>query len=385
MPKKNKKRKNEQKRLRIEKKARTAVIHYLRSKGERSFNHKQIAAGADLRGLISHTKLVEVLEELAENGKIKRVGRGKYAYIFSKRVLEATLDMARDGFGFAILEDEGMDDIFIGPRNIGKAFNGDKVKVRLLRSGSRGHRKEGEVIEIVERARDTFIGLIEDIDGTLFFMPDDPKNNHEFLIAPEKKLEAKDGDKVLVKLLNWEFSSPVGEVVRVLGEEGDNETEMHAILFQYGFEPEFPESVEAEAASINGTISNAEIKKRRDFRQVTTFTIDPPDAKDFDDALSFEKLDNGHFEIGVHIADVSHYVKPGTEMDKEGFHRATSVYLVDRTVPMLPERLSNGLCSLVPNEDRLAFSAVFEIDAEGKIYQEWFGRTVIHSDRRFAY
>lgn len=382
---KKKKRVNEQKRARTEAKIKKAILHFLRLKQDRAFNHKQIAAGANVRGRISHEGMLAMLDAMVEKGQIKNVGRGKYTLNYVPKVLTGTLDVNRDGFGFVTIDgQEDKDDIFIAPRGMGKALNGDAVKIRLTRRRGNGQRAEGEILEVISRAHEQYIGRIEKVHGGAVFIHDDPKVTQNFLIQESDLANAADGDKVLAEILEWE-DQPLGRVTRVLGAAGENETEMHAILFQFGFDPKFPEEVEAETAKFKGRMTKAEIKKRRDMRSVTTFTVDPPDAKDFDDALSFRRLDNGHLEVGVHIADVSHYVQRGTALDKEAFNRATSVYLVDRTVPMLPERLSNELCSLRPNEDKFTFSAVFEVDEQGKLHDEWFGRTVIHSDRRFAY
>lgn len=385
MAKKKKKRKNVEKQMRVERKVKRSIMHFLRLQHGKAFNHKQIAVGADVRGTISHNKLIEILEALSDKGEIDRAGRGKYTIVLQTRTHTGKLEVTKDGFGFVVMDDEKVKDVFIAPRKLGHALNGDMVKIRITR-GRRGvHHAEGEVLEVVERATETFIGVLEIIDGTGFFFPDDRRINRDFFVAHDKLGGAKDGEKVMLKLTDWSRHGPVGEVTRVLGAVGENETEMHAILLQFGFDPQFPPQVEAQAAKIRGTISKAEIGRRRDMRDTMTFTIDPPDAKDFDDALSYKVLDNGNLEVGVHIADVSHYVKPGSEIDKEAYDRATSVYLVDRTVPMLPEKLSNNLCSLKPHVDRLTFSAVFELTPQGKLVKEWFGRAVIHSDHRFAY
>lgn len=387
-----KKNKNANKLERLEAKVKQDILHFMRTHQERALNYKQIAAGTGLKGEVSLKRLIEILEEMADAGKINRVDRGKYGIEVKQRLHIGRLEVTRDGYGFVVLEEsEGdkTDDIFIAPKKMGKALNGDTVKVRVTRSrrGGRGggNRAEGEVTEIVERATSTFIGRLEVSDRATYFIPDDYRISYEFYVAPEHVHNAKPGEKVLAKLISWDRSTPEAEVTKILGKAGENETEMHAILFQFGFDPEFPEEVEAEARQFPDKLSDADLKKRRDMREVTTFTIDPVDAKDFDDALSFRKLEDDRYEVGVHIADVSHYVRPHTALDREAYNRATSVYLVDRTVPMLPERLSNNLCSLVPHQDRPTFSAIFEIDANGKIYKEWFGRTVIHSDRRFSY
>lgn len=385
MTKKKKGYKNKDKAQRVEASVRRAVIHFLRTSPDHSFNHKQISAGAGVKGRISHVKLSALLEGLADKQKISRSGRGKYKFVVQEKTVEGVLDVTRDGYGFLVTDKEDQGDIFIAAKNMRRAFHGDRVIARYIKMRGRGGKPEAEVLEIVQRARSAFIGTVEFIKNDVLFTPDEAKLNMEFIIPEEHLNGAKHGQKVLLELLEWEGLTPEGRVLRVLGNAGENETEMHAILLQFGFDPEYPADAEHEAAAIPDKIPAAEIKKRRDMRPYTTFTIDPLDAKDFDDALSFEQLDNGRYRVGVHIADVSHYVKPGTEIDTEAFNRATSVYLVDRTIPMLPEKLSNNLCSLRPNEDRLAFSAIFDVDDDGRIHKEWFGRTVIHSDRRFTY
>lgn len=382
--KKSKVKRNSQKLERVEKSIRNGAVQFLRKNPNRSFNHKQIAAGIDIRGQVSHEHFQTILQTLVEKDKIEDKGRGKYQIKIYDKVVTGKLDVTRDGYGFLVVEGEDKQDIFIPARYLGKAFHGDIVKVRITKFRGSGGRPEGEVLEVVERSRSVFIGTVDEIDGTIYFEADDPKLDTKFMVQGDL-LDAKFGDKLLFEVDDWDNFVPMGHITKILGPAGENDTEMHAILFQFGFQTAFPAEVEAEAEKIPAEISKNEISNRRDMRGTDTFTIDPHDAKDFDDALSFKKLDNGHFEIGVHIADVSHYVRPGTRLDQEARHRATSVYLVDRTVPMLPERLSNNLCSLRPHEDKLTFSAVFEVDEEGKIYSEWFGKTVIHSDRRFTY
>ncbi len=382
--KSSKVKKNIQKLERLEKSIRNTAVQFLRKYPNQSFNHKQIAARIDLRGQISHERFQTILQGLVENGKIQGIGRGKFKFKVIEKVVSGVLDVTRDGYGFLLSEKEGESDIFISARNMKKAFHGDTVKVKITKFRGSSGRPEGEVVEILERSRTVFIGSIEELEGIKFFRPDDPKVGIEFMLHHDLK-GGKEGDKVLVEIDQWDKHVPLGHILKVLGPVGENDTEMHAILFQFGFQVAFPADVESEVEKVPAEISKEEIAKRRDMRGITTFTVDPHDAKDFDDALSFRVLDNGHYEVGVHIADVSHYVKPGTLLDQEARNRATSVYLVDRTVPMLPERLSNDLCSLRPKEDKLTFSAVFEVDEAGKIYTEWFGKTVIHSDRRFTY
>ena len=360
------------------------VLKCLSSNPKVALNHKQINSAAGLQGLVSGRKLINILNNLVEYGKIDHVGKGQYQIPGQAVTLIGTLDMARDGFGFVQVEGRE-DDIFINQDNIATALSGDTVEVRVTRQRRRDKRTEGAITKVVERKRTQFVGVIDDADHVIWFEPDDPRIHFDFRVKRTGLKGAKDGQKVLAEIVEWKKEVPIVEVLRILGQPGEHEAEIHAIIYQYGFVPDFPPDVEEEAAAIPQKIPAAEIKKRRDMRKTTTFTIDPADAKDFDDAISYEKLDDGNMEIGIHIADVTHYVRPGSRLDEEGRDRATSVYLVDRTVPMLPETLSNNLCSLRPNEDKLTFSAVFKMNAEGAILDEWFGRTVIHSDRRFTY
>ena len=296
-----------------------------------------------------------------------------------------TVDLASPSFAFVVPEGGG-DDIRVFTDQLKFALQGDLVRVKLR--GSRDGRPVGDVVEVLKRERPEIVGRLQ-IQGAMGFVKPDNRRVYFDAFVPAHALNgARNGDKVLVRLTEFPTDSgrqPVGEVLRTFGAAGGNEAEINAIMAEFGLPFEFPSEVEEESEHIADTISADEIARRRDFRAITTFTIDPADAKDFDDALSIQKLENGHWEVGVHIADVTHYVRVGTALEEEGKHRATSVYLVDRVIPMLPERLSNGLCSLRPNEDKLTFSAVFELDEAGKLYDAWFGKTVIHSDRRFAY
>jgi len=275
-------------------------------------------------------------------------------------------------------------DIYLSKNNTNKALHLDTVKIKVIEGNGRSI--EGEVIEIVERFRTEFVGTIEVSPRYAFFIPDSNKMPVDFFIPISKLLGATNGQKVVARLTEWkdDAKNPNGEIVRIIGNSGEHETEIHSILEEYGLPYDFNEDVLAESRAISTEITEAEIAKRRDMRNVITFTIDPVDAKDFDDALSVEWVD-GELFVGVHIADVSHYMRPDTELDSEAYNRGTSVYLVDRCVPMLPETLSNGLCSLRPNEDKLCFSAVFKLDNNGHVLEEWFGRTVINSDHRFSY
>ncbi|MBF9235919.1 ribonuclease R [Hymenobacter sp. BT683] len=298
-----------------------------------------------------------------------------------------TVDLATPNFAFVVPEGTGnADDIRVFTDQLKFALQGDVVRVRLR--SSRDGRPVGDVVEVLKRVRPEIVGRLQ-VQGTLGFVKaDNRKVYFDVFVPPHLLHDARNGDKVLVRINEFPEDSgrqPVGEVIRNFGAAGGNEAEINAIMAEFGLPFEFPEEVETESEGISEVIGEDEIARRRDFRNITTFTIDPADAKDFDDALSIQKLENGNWEVGVHIADVTHYVRPGTELEREGKHRATSVYLVDRVIPMLPERLSNGLCSLRPHEDKLTFSAVFELDENGKLYESWFGKTIIHSDRRFSY
>jgi ribonuclease R len=293
--------------------------------------------------------------------------------------------MTARGSAYVLTNDPG-NDIYIAPKDLRNALHGDRVKVQLFARRKKG-KLEGEVVKILERARTEFVGTVQQSGSFWFLVPDNRKMLVDLFIPRDKLNGAQAGEKALALMTGWpeKASSPFGEIIRVFGKPGEHEVEIHAIMAEFNLPYAFPPEVEAEADLIPTTISEAEILKRRDFRKVPTLTIDPEDAKDFDDALSVQDLGNGRYEIGVHIADVTHYVKPDSKLEEEAYKRATSVYLVDRVVPMLPEVLSNGVCSLRPNEDKLCFSAVFEMDAEGTVYKQWIGRTAIHSQRRFTY
>lgn len=298
-----------------------------------------------------------------------------------------TLMMAGQGYGFIRIEGEE-EDIFIPQRAIHGALHGDTVQIRYaLNRARKNKRTEGVVEAIVERSKRPHIGILQKIQQRAYVITEGRNMPYDIKIPPHELYGAENGQKVAALVLDWDTKhhEPIGRIVDVLGTPGENDTEMHAILAEFNLPYCFPEEVEREAAQIPTAISAKDVAERRDFRGITTFTIDPSDAKDFDDALSFRLLENGHYEVGVHIADVTHYVRPGTLMEKEAAERATSVYLVDRTISMLPEKLSNNLCSLRPNEDKLCFSAVFEIDKAAQIRHTWFGRTIIRSIQRFDY
>lgn len=352
---------------------------------ESSLNHKQVCALIDARESAIRKLTYTILEELVKEGFLKKQGHSIYQLNQQQSFLEGFLDMTARGAGYVVVDDPTMKDIYIAPQNTQQGLSGDRVKVQLIKRGK--SKLEGVIVDVLERERTQFVGTIKMHDSFAFLIPDNSRVGTDIFIAKEKLKGAKDGDKALVKITVWPKTkdNPYGEVLEVLGSTGGNDTEMISILVNQGLNYRFSEDILGEAEQVQMDLDPEEIQRRRDFRAITTFTIDPFDAKDFDDALSFRVLENGHYEIGVHIADVSHYVRPGSAMDNEALKRSNSVYLVDRVIPMLPEQLSNLVCSLRPNEDKFTFSAVFELDEKGKIYNEWFGKTVIHSDRRFAY
>ncbi|AEV33250.1 ribonuclease R [Owenweeksia hongkongensis DSM 17368] len=366
-------------------KMQTAILATLKKDRLTTFNYKQLSAQMGISDKEERKMVSEALMRLAEDGRVDETERGKYRYKHFEHYVEGYVDMTQKGSAY-VVSDELEDDIYITPKNINHALDGDFVKV-LLYAQRKNKKPEGEVAEIIERAKTEFVGIIEMSKNYGFLVPDNKKMLVDLYIHKELLNGAKHGDKAIAKITDWpeHASSPFGEVTEVLGRPGDHNVEIHSILAEYGLPREFPKLVENEAAKVAEEISKEEIAKRRDFRDVLTFTIDPHDAKDFDDALSLRKLENGNWEIGVHIADVTHYVTPGSELEEEAVKRATSVYLVDRVVPMLPEKLSNKVCSLRPHEEKLTFSAVFEMDENANVLNEWFGRTVIYSDHRFAY
>lgn len=362
------------------------VLDIFEQNGNTPLNYKQVAAKLNIRDQEAREVILEVLKEEVRKSVLKEIAPGKFQLIELKTFIEGIVDLTADGSAFIVTDDEFESDIFIAPRKLRTALNGDRVKVYVY-AKSRGKNKEGEVIEIIKRAKMEFTGVVKLSERYAFFIPDDRKMMHDIFIPMAELNGAKNGIKAVAEITDWpaEAKNPIGRIKYILGAQGENDTEMNAILAEYGFPLSFPAEVEHEAEEIPDVITPEEIAKRRDFRDITTFTIDPFDAKDFDDALSYRVLENGNYEVGVHIADVSHYIIPDSALDKEALDRATSVYLVDRVIPMLPERLSNGLCSLRPKEEKLCFSAVFEMDEEANIITEWYGKTIIFSDRRFTY
>jgi ribonuclease R len=348
-------------------------------------NYKQLSAALGLKDEKQRQMVASFLPKLEEKQLIVLVDKGKYKLKTDAPYVTGIIEIVSTGSAY-VTPDNGGDDIYVPARMIRNAFTGDKVKLYVFYNKKR-KTYEGEVIEVIERSKTEYVGVIQIANRYGFFIADNNKI-HTDIFIPESAINgAKDGEKVICRITDWPAKSknPVGEIIDVLGTPGNNSVEMHAILADFGLPYKFPEGVEALAENIPSTIPAQEYKKRRDFRNVTTFTIDPFDAKDFDDALSIQKLENGNWEIGVHIADVSYYVAVGDKIDEEAKNRATSIYLVDRVVPMLPEKLSNFVCSLRPNEEKLCFSAVFEMTENGEIKSEWFGKTIICSNKRFTY
>lgn len=362
------------------------ITNIFEKNGNKPLNYKQVAAKLNVVDPESKKSILSILKNDTLDGVFIEKEKGKYQLKEIKTFLTGIIDLANDGSAYLVPDDESENDIYIAPRKLRRALNGDHVKIYVY-ARKKGKRKEGEVVEILKRAKFEFTGIVKVSPHYAFFITDDRKMLYDIFIPLEDLNGAQNGVKAVARIVDWPegAKNPVGIIKSILGKEGENDTEMNAILAEYGFPLNFPPDVEDESNSIPDTISAEEIKKRRDFRDTTTFTIDPFDAKDFDDAISFKKLENGNYEIGVHIADVSHYVQPESHLDKEAYERGTSVYLVDRVIPMLPERLSNNLCSLRPLEDKLSFSAVFELNDEAQILNEWYGRTVINSNRRFTY
>ena len=361
------------------------IFKIFNNDNSKHYNYKQIASKLGITNSDGKTQILKKLAELKETKKIKEVDRGKYQIIIDKKYHIGTLDITSNGNGYFI-SDDFEKDIFIPSNNLGKGLQNDTVKAYVYKR-NRSNKLEADIIEIIERDKTTFVGVLQMSKNFGFVLCDNQKMYADIFISKARVNGAEHGDKVQVNITDWPENSknPFGKITQVLGKPGDHNTEIHSILLEYGLPYKFDQEVEKDAGSLSLEITKEEISKRRDMRADLTFTIDPKDAKDFDDALSFTKLENGNYEIGIHIADVSHYVQPNTILDKEAYNRATSVYLVDRVVPMLPEILSNGACSLRPNEEKLTFSAVFEINENAQILNEWFGRTVTYSDKRFTY
>ena len=347
--------------------------------------HRDICRLLQIKDKIAKHQVLFIIKNLLTDGTIKEIGHGKYASNTNQEYYEGIIDKTASGAGYIICEDLEMD-IYVSTKNAGQTLGGDRVRV-ILTGQQKGKNPEGVVVAVIERSKIAFVGNLRIDFRNSFMTPDNSKVGTDFYIPKDKLNGAKNGDKVIVEILDWpkNAKSPFAKVSKVIGAAGEHNTEIHAILAEFGLPYKFPKAVESYVASLPEEISEEEIKKRRDMRQILTFTIDPHDAKDFDDALSFEKVGDDRWQIGVHIADVSHYVEEGSLLNDEAYQRATSVYLVDRVVPMLPEKLSNKVCSLRPHEEKLCFSAVFTMNSKAQVLEEWFGRTIIYSDHRFTY
>ena len=359
-----------------------------------AFNHKQVSSRIGANSKAERQEVIRTMQQLFEQkhlveddhkGKFKINPKNINDDLVPKSYVTGIIDMKQSGKAYVIPDEEGREDIQIAPNNTHHALHGDTVKV-LMFPQRKMHKPEGQVVEIIKRAKTRFVGVIQKQERFAFMVSDSRTMPVDIFIHVDDLGGAENGEKVLVEMTDWpeRMNNPVGKVIKRLGKPGDNNVEMQSILAEYDFPLEFPKEAEAEAKKIKNP-TKKEIASRRDFRDVLTFTIDPADAKDFDDALSYRTLPNGHIEVGVHIADVSYYVKPGTAIDREAYERGTSVYLVDRTIPMLPEKLCNEVCSLRQDEDKLCFSVVMEMDGKAKVHNTWMGKTVIRSNRRMAY
>ena len=382
--KKNNKKGGKRKALKLKDITRKILKVFRQHQGQ-PLNYKQISGKLKITDANGRQEIIRKIESLKAEGRVEEQDRGKFTLKAEKQHIFGKVDMKANGSAY-IISEELDKDVYIPRGSTNHALHNDLVEVYLYRRRKQG-RQEGEIVNVVERAKIDFVGQIEISGRFAFVIPDSIKMPVDLFVPLDKINGAENKQKVVVRMTDWpeKAQSPFGEVIEVLGNPGEHDVEMHSILAEYGLPFKFPDFVEAEASEIDVRITEEEIAKRRDMRDTTTFTIDPVDAKDFDDALSVKKLDNGNWEIGIHIADVSHYVKEGSILEEEALARATSVYLVDRVVPMLPEILSNKVCSLRPNEEKLTFSAIFEMDENTKIHKKWFGRTIINSDRRFTY
>ncbi len=362
------------------------VLETLNANLTKAYTSKQLITQLNLTTKADKSAVIPLLEQLEKQGEVRSLPRGKYQTTREPSFILGKVDFVNPRFAF-IVSDELEQDMRVEAYELQGAVDGDTVKVISYGTGTADRRPEGEVVEVVERGRTQYVGRLEMSARYAFVIADYRKMYDDIYVRLDDLNGANHGDKVIVDIVEWPSGdrNPVGKVSRVLGPAGENNAEIHSIMAEFDLPFEFPPAVLEETRKMRAGITKKETARRRDFRPVTTFTIDPVDAKDFDDALSLQKLDNGHWEVGIHIADVTHYLQTGTALDDEATDRATSVYLVDRVIPMLPEKLSNELCSLRPKEEKLTFSAVFELNEQAHIQNDWFGRTVIYSDRRFAY
>lgn len=362
------------------------ISDIFRNNPTKSFNYRQISHAIGLNRKEDKNAVGDILLDMAEQKIIRQVSQGKFIANITAAYITGTIDRQSVAHKTYLVPDDDSESVFIAERSMNRALNGDKVKV-MLYPLRRKKELEGEVVEIIERARERFVGIIDSKHGVTILKANNKQLPMNIIIPPDKTKGAKNGQKCIAAITYWgdKYENPIGEIVDILGDTGNNNTEMHAILAEYGLPYSYPQEIEKEANKIPETITEDEIKRRIDFRTTTTFTIDPRDAKDFDDALSIKDLGNGLWEVGVHIADVTHFVPEGGIIDQEAVKRATSVYLVDRTVPMLPEHLSNFICSLRPDEEKLTYSCIFTINDLAEVIDYKIARTVIKSDRRFTY
>ncbi|MFC2719712.1 MAG: ribonuclease R [Bacteroidota bacterium] len=362
------------------------ISDIFRNNPTKSFNYRQISHAIGLNRKEDKNAVGDILLDMAEQKIIRQVSQGKFIANITAAYITGTIDRQSVAHKTYLVPDDGSESVFIAERSMNRALNGDKVKV-MLYPLRRKKELEGEVVEIIERARERFVGIIDSKHGVTILKANNKQLPMNIIIPPDKTKGAKNGQKCIAAITYWgdKYENPIGEIVDILGDTGNNNTEMHSILAEYGLPYSYPQEIEKEANKIPETITEDEIKRRIDFRTTTTFTIDPRDAKDFDDALSIKDLGDGLWEVGVHIADVTHFVPEGGIIDQEAVKRATSVYLVDRTVPMLPEHLSNFICSLRPDEEKLTYSCIFIINDLAEVIDYKIARTVIKSDRRFTY
>ncbi|MDZ4840079.1 MAG: ribonuclease R [Bacteroidota bacterium] len=370
----------------LHRKMKSEILNALRTFSSQPFTYKQLAANMDLHSHEDRDMLSQILEELVTEGHLESPEIGKFKMQNASMYVTGRVDATKTGGAYIVVDNAEEEDVMIMPARMKQALHGDTVKV-LIYARKAGKKPEGEIVEVLERNRTEFTGILQVHDRFNFLIPDNKRISVDIFIPHGKLNGGKNGDKALVKIIDWpqDSKSPIGQVVKVLGRPGEHNAEMNAIIAEFQLPEEFPAHIIREANDIQEDFSPAEVKKRRDMRTTMTFTIDPADAKDFDDAISYKELENGNTEVGVHIADVSHYVKEGTLLDAEALNRATSVYLVDRVIPMLPERLSNELCSLRPDEEKMTFSVIVELDNEANVVGQWLGRTVIKSHKRFSY
>lgn len=358
------------------------VLQYFQTKLNRPQSIKQVFKGLDILDKDNRNQVLKIVQNFLAEQIIKEKGHGAYILAKPLKTIAGTIEVNQSGNGFFLMEDD--EDIFISKKNTNQALNKDQVEIQLIPK-KEGNRKEGQVVTVLERSRKTYMGIVQKTGRNAFVVTQ--KVGKDFFVADKHLKNAKDGDRVVLKMLNWpnDAKNPFGEVLEVLGQAGEHETEIQGILGDYGLPLKFPERVEKEAKRFTEELTPEDLETRRDFRSVTTFTIDPHDAKDFDDAISVEQLDDDLWEVGIHIADVSYYLDKSPILDSEAQDRATSIYLVDRVIPMLPEYLSNGLCSLRPDETKRCFSVAVKINKRGTVKGLWIGRTLIHSNRRFTY